>query len=162
MSIKIEYRTFSVDSIELSHIEYVSLKLKSRNGYLDLNNHLPNISFYSAEKERFKELGISIGMVLVGAILLGVFEEQIEDKALLTILLGAPAYLGFFGVVIYGFGLIFSLISFLSYSAKRKVLVSKMKKAFKESADYEDYCRIRKIAYRPTEGGDALNEILKS
>ena len=129
MGFKIEYRTFSVDSIELSHIEYVSLKLKSRNGYLDLNNHLPNISFYSAEKGRFQLFGISIGIGLAGLLLWGILDEYIKDSPL-VILGGAPAYLAFFGVSISGLGLIFSFVSYLSFSARRRVKVSKIIKAF--------------------------------
>lgn len=158
MGFRIEYKTFSVDSIEMSHIEYVSLKNKSRKGYLDLDNHLPKVNFYKAEEDRFKGFGISAGIMIAG-FLLGLIIDM--DNSPFGIIVLAPIYLSFFGVFIYGLGLIFSLISYLSYSAQRQVLVNKMKKAFKESVDYEDYCRIRKIAYRPTEGGYSLNEILK-
>jgi len=161
MSFKIEYQTFNIESIELSHIEYVSLKKKSRKGFLDLNNHLPNIRFYDAEKDRFQSFGISIGIGLAGLLLLVVLEEYIYGS-LWVILVGAPAYLAFFGVGIIGLGLIFSFVSYLSFSARRRVKVSKIIKAFKESLDYEDYCRIRKIKYRPTDGGTVLNEILGS
>ena len=75
MSFKIEYQTFNIESIELSHIEYVSLKKKSRKGFLDLNNHLPNIRFYDAEKDRFQSFGISIGIGLAGLLLYVVLED---------------------------------------------------------------------------------------
>lgn len=159
MGIKINYKTFSDGSIELSHIEYVSLKHSSRKGYVDLDNHLPKVNFYQAEQDRFKGFGISAGIMIAG-FLLGLIIDM--DTSPFGIIVIAPIYLSFFGVFIYGLGLIFSLISFMSYSAKRQVLVSKMKKAFKESVDYEDYCRIRKIAYRPTKDGYAVSEILKS
>lgn len=159
MSWKIEYQAFNIESIELSHIEYVSLKNKSRKGFLDLNNHLPNIRFYDAEKDRIKNFGLFIGIGIVGLLLVSVLEEYIKDSPW-VILVGAPAYLAFFGVGINGLGIIFSFVSYLSFSAQRRLKVNRIIKAFKESTDYEDYCRIRKIKYRPTEGGEALNEIL--
>lgn len=145
MGYRIDYKVYKFKKHELTEQGYIDLTNKLKTGKTLIGNAIPKVSFFQSEKENFRAIGLAVGLMLLSGLLILIFQPQKDSSVLISIICSAPALVGFLGFWVIGLGLIFSLISYSSYSAKREAYLFRMKGDLLKSKNYADYCEIRNI-----------------
>lgn len=140
MGFRVEYKSFNFDKYELTEARYYGLITKLRLGKALMDDAIPKISFFKAERTRINRVLIIVSVatsILLYGLLIGDV-KGVFPLFYMTIMLA---------IALGGAGVVFSLISYLSYTSKREAYLFKMKRDLIKSTDYEDYCKIRNIEY---------------
>ena len=135
MGIRIDYKSFNFNKIELTESGYNSHKRLLESGVNTLGGLVPKPSFKEVEAIRIKSFKYVVIAIVVSGILSMAFTEEDSIYGMFI----AVWYLCFFGVVVFGGGLLLSFLSFTSYLAKREAFLIKMKSNISNSSSYEDY-----------------------
>lgn len=135
MGIRVDYKSFNFNKVELTETGYYSHKRLLESGVNTLGGLVAKPSFNEVEASRIKSFKYVLTAIVVSGILSIAFTE--EDSIYGVFI--AIWYLCFFGVVVFGGGLLLSFLSFTSYLAKRETFLRKMKSNISNSSSYEDY-----------------------
>ena len=138
MSIRIDYKSFNFQTLELTEAEIIRYKKGLQIGTEDLEDVIPIPSFGKAEAGSIRALKIVITMAIIAFILASASSSEDSPIYGVAIIISIIAFLG---LIIYGGGVLLSFISYSAFIARRKLYLAELRKKLRNASSYEVFSK---------------------